>query len=62
VTPPDWPALTELIMGILENPQDPAQVFRFAPIQAERFRIRLQGSSTPPEISGLEVLGSPSPN
>jgi hypothetical protein len=62
VTPPDWPALTELIMGLLENPQDGTQVFRFAPIEAERLRIRLEGSGTSPEISRIEILGSPNPN
>jgi hypothetical protein len=49
-------------MGLLENPQDGTQVFRFAPIEAERLRIRLEGSSTPPEISRIEILGSPNPN
>jgi hypothetical protein len=62
VTPPDWPALTELITGILDNPRDATQVVRFDPIEAERFQIRLVGSGAPPVISEIEVLGSPSPN
>jgi hypothetical protein len=61
-TPPDWPALTELIMGLLDNPKDGTQLLRFEPLEMERFRIRLRGSEGPLEISEIEILGSPSPN
>jgi hypothetical protein len=62
LTPPHWPALTELITGLLDNPQDATQFLRFHPIEAERFRIHLEGSSGAPVISGIEVLGSSNSN
>jgi hypothetical protein len=61
-TPPDWPALTELITGLLDNPLDGAQELRFDPIELTRFQLRLESSEGRPSVSAIEVLGSSSPD
>jgi hypothetical protein len=61
-TPPDWPALTELIAGLLDNPLDGAQVLRFDPLEMKRFQVRLESPDGRPGVSAIEVLGSSSPN
>jgi hypothetical protein len=61
-TPPDWPALTELITGLLDNPLDGAQELRFDPIELTRFRLRLESSEGRPSVSAIEVLGSSNPD
>jgi hypothetical protein len=61
-TPPSWPALTELVEGILANPRDGTQTFTFPPVpiaKATRVRITIHGiDGEPPELTEIEVLGA----
>ncbi len=59
-TESDWPALTELISGLLETPRDGTQTIypdSGGPPLSGRLRIRLHGlDSEPPELTEIEVL------
>jgi hypothetical protein len=61
-TPPDWPALTELITNLLDNPLEGAQVLRIDPMELTRFQLRLESSGGRPGVSVIEVLGPSSPD
>jgi hypothetical protein len=59
-TEPNWPALTELVSGLLETPRDGTQTIFLdaaAPLSG-RLRLRLFGAdSEPPELTEIDVLG-----
>jgi hypothetical protein len=59
-TEPDWPALTELISGLLETPRDGTQTIYMessGPPLTGRLKLRLYGlDSEPPELTEIEVL------
>lgn len=58
-TPADWPAVTELVLGLLETPLDGTQTARIGPVDARRFRLRLHGiDGLHPDVTEIEVLGS----
>jgi hypothetical protein len=63
-TPPSWPALAELVEGLLANPRDGSQTFSFPPLSiapGARVRITLRGmDGETPELTEIEVLGAPS--
>jgi hypothetical protein len=61
-TAPDWPALTELITSLLDDPREGAQTLRFDPIEMERFQVILESSDGRPDVRAIEVLGSTDPN
>jgi hypothetical protein len=59
-TESDWPALTELVSGLLETPRDGTQTIYLdsaGPPLAGRLQLRLYGlDSEPPELTEIEVL------
>ncbi len=59
---PAWPAMTELVSGLLQTPRDGTQTIAIdsdGPTLAGRLRLRLSGlDSEPPEITEIEVLGA----
>jgi hypothetical protein len=61
-SPLDWPALTELVSGLLETPRDGTQTIRVEPSHPAltgRLQLRLYGiDGERPELTGIEVLGS----
>ena len=63
-TPPDWPAVTELVSGLLETPRDGTQTLFVDPSNPSltgRLRLRLHGlDGEAPEITGIDVLGGAS--
>ncbi|MFQ5789149.1 MAG: hypothetical protein ACE5JI_01610 [Acidobacteriota bacterium] len=60
-TPPHWPALTELVLGLLANPRDGTQTVHFHPVKAARLLLRFHGFEAPPQITEIELLESPIP-
>ena len=58
-SPPDWPALADLVEGLLQNPRDGTQTLHFAPVFSDRLRIRVRGFEASPELTEIEVLGPP---
>jgi hypothetical protein len=61
-SPPDWPAVTELVSGLIETPRDGTQTmvveFGGRP-PTGRVRLRLHGlDSEPPDLTEIEVLGA----
>jgi hypothetical protein len=57
-TPPDWPAVTELVFGLLETPLDGTQMVEVEGFDASRFRLRLRGiDGNRPDVTEIEVLG-----
>jgi hypothetical protein len=64
-TPPDWPALTELVLGLLETPRDGTQTIYLdprSPPLSGRLQLRLYGlDSEPPELMEIEILGLANP-
>jgi hypothetical protein len=58
-TPDDWPALAELVLALLDNPQDGSQTLAFPPISTDSLRLELGGyDGKSPEIAELEILTS----
>ncbi len=58
---PDWPALSNLVMSLLENPKDGTQTLSFDPaFQSDRLRLNLRGYGRPPEIAEIDILGGSS--
>ncbi|MEE9179327.1 MAG: hypothetical protein V3U22_00405 [Vicinamibacteria bacterium] len=63
ISPENWPALTELVLGLLEHPRHGSQnvEFRtpdsFGEFVTDRFRLRLTGYDGPPDVTRIEVLG-----
>ncbi len=59
-TKPNWPALTELISGLLENPRDGTQTIYLDPesaLASGRLELRLYGlDSEPPALTEIELL------
>ncbi len=59
-TEPDWPALTELVSGLLETPRDGTQTIYLdsgGPALTGRLQIRLYGlDAETPELTEIEVL------
>jgi hypothetical protein len=59
-SPTDWPAVTELVSGLLETPLDGTQtivVGEPSPNLSGRLRLRLHGlDGEPPELTEVEVL------
>ena len=58
-TEPDWPALTELVSGLLETPHDGTQTIYLdaGPRLSGRLQLRLYGlDSEAPELTEIEVL------
>jgi hypothetical protein len=57
---PEWPALTELVSGLLETPRDGTQTIYLDsadPPLTGRLQLRLYGlDSEPPELTEIEVL------
>jgi hypothetical protein len=62
-TDSDWPALTELVSGLLETPRDGTQMLYLdsaAPLSG-KLRLRLYGvDSEPPELTEIEALAGDS--
>ena len=59
-TPPDWPAVTELVMGLIETPLDGTQMVWIEPVVTGRLRLRLRGiDGRSPELSEIEILARP---
>ncbi len=58
-TPADWPAVTELVSGLLETPLDGTQIAKVDPVDTRRLRLRLRGiDGARPDLTEIEVLGS----
>jgi hypothetical protein len=58
-TPADWPAVTELVFGLLETPLDGTQLARVDPIDTQRLRLKLTGiDGKRPDVTEIEVLGA----
>jgi hypothetical protein len=58
-TPPDWPAVTALVEGLLATPKDGTQSIDIEPAIEGRMRIRMRGlDGEPPEIAEIVALGS----
>ncbi len=61
-SPPDWPAVTELVSGLIETPRDGTQTMEMDSMGSTltgRIHLRLHGiDSEPPELTELEVLGA----
>ena len=58
-TPDNWPAVTELVSGLLETPLDGTQIAEVDPVDTRRLRLRLRGiDGARPDITEIEVLGS----
>jgi hypothetical protein len=61
-TESDWPALTELVSGLLETPRDGTQTIYLdsvGPPLTGRLQLRLYGlDSEPPELTEIEVLAA----
>jgi hypothetical protein len=59
-TEPGWPALTELVSGLLSSPRDGTQTIYFdsgGPPISGRILLRLDGlDSEPPELTEIELL------
>ena len=55
--PKPWPAVTELVMGLLATPLDGTQTFTMEPMVMDRFRLRLRGyDGEPLQMTEIEVL------
>jgi hypothetical protein len=70
ISPEDWPALTELVQGLLEHPRHGSQNVEFrtadSPVSLDEFvtdrlRLRLTGYDGPPDVTEIEVLGIGTP-
>jgi hypothetical protein len=63
-SPPDWPAMTELVSGLLATPRDGTQTLYVdsgAPPLSGRLQLRLYGlDSETPELTEIEVLAAAS--
>jgi hypothetical protein len=59
---PEWPALAELVLGLLERPDDGTQTLSVEPFEAKTILLRLKGYDGPPQITEIEVLGPADPN
>ena len=58
-TPADWPAVTELVFGLLETPLDGTQLAKVGPVDTQRLRVKLTGiDGKRPDVTEIEVLGS----
>lgn len=61
-TPPDWPAVTELVAGLLATPRDGTQTLVLPPLRVEsttRLAVRIRGlDGETPVLTEIEVLGS----
>ncbi|HXV62173.1 MAG TPA: hypothetical protein VEK15_15845 [Vicinamibacteria bacterium] len=58
-TPPDWPAVSELVLGLLRTPQDGTQTVVVEDVWEHRLRLRLHGlDGEQPELTTIELLGS----
>jgi hypothetical protein len=61
-SPPEWPALTELVSGLLATPRDGTQTLLLSsgnPSLSGRLQLRLYGlDSEPPELTEIEVLSA----
>ncbi len=61
-SPNDWPAVTELVSGLLETPRDGTQTIAVAPANPNltgRLLLRIYGlDSQPPELTEIEVLSA----
>jgi hypothetical protein len=56
----DWPAVAELVFGLLETPLDGTQTLRLDPMETGRFRLRLRGlDGRRPDVTEIELFGSP---
>jgi len=68
ISPPDWPALTELILGLLEHPAQGSQTLSFqVPESFQTFttdtvKLRLTGYQGPPDVAAIEILGADDPS
>jgi hypothetical protein len=57
-TRPGWPALTELVSGLLETPRDGTQWVQVASPVEGRIEVRLHGADGDrAELTEIEVLG-----
>lgn len=58
-TPPDWPAVSDLVLGLLRTPQDGTQTVVVEDVSEHRLRLRLHGlDGEQPELTNIELLGS----
>lgn len=57
-TPPDWPGLTEVVLGLLAEPPLATQTLTFSPLQVDTLRLRVHGLDGPPEMAEVEVLSA----
>jgi hypothetical protein len=61
-SPTDWPALADLVLGLLANPTNGTQSLYFDRVRSRSYRIRLAGRQAPPEVTEIELLGSRDPS
>jgi hypothetical protein len=53
----DWAALTELVLTLIDDPQDGIQTLTFPPVRTEMVRIEAHGyDGESPRIAELEIL------
>ena len=66
ISPENWPALTELVLGLLEHPRHGSQNVEFRTLDSpasldefvtDRLRLRLTGYDGPPDVTGIELFG-----
>ncbi len=70
-SPTEWPALTELISGLLEHPDHGSQSLNFEAFEAsdsfetfttDTIKLRLTGYDGAPDVTAIEILGANDPN
>jgi hypothetical protein len=63
-SPPDWPALTELVLGLLEHPDYGSQTLSFRGSESfetfttDTVKLLLTGYDGPPDVTAIELLGA----
>ncbi len=55
-SPPEWPAVAEMVLSLIDNPHDGTQTLVFAPFQTSALQLKLCGYRGPPEIADIEIM------
>lgn len=61
-SPTEWPALTDLVLELIENPRNGTQNLYFGPLRSGAYRVRLAGFEAPPDVTEIELLGARDPS
>jgi hypothetical protein len=56
-SPDGWPALTPIVVSLLDDPADGIQVLSFDPMQTDALRLIVTGYEDEPEIAEIEIVG-----